>query len=109
MSDEQSDGSGHRARLRKRLFEGGPDALLDHELVEYLLGLAIPRRDTKPLAQQRIRHLAACRAPGAVTSWANICAASPSHGATPSRSPSSSSAISADTARCSPPTQRRSR
>ena len=47
---------GHRARLRKRLFEGGPDALLDHELVEYLLALAIPRRDTKPLAKRLIRE-----------------------------------------------------
>ncbi|HEX8526707.1 RadC family protein [Allosphingosinicella sp.] len=55
MADEHSDGSGHRARLRKRLIEGGPDALLDHELVEYLLGLAIPRRDTKPLAKKLIR------------------------------------------------------
>ena len=55
MADEQSDGSGHRARLRKRLIEGGPDALLDHELVEYLLALAIPRRDTKPLAKKLIR------------------------------------------------------
>ncbi len=45
------DNSGHRARLRRRLFEGGPDALLDHELIEYLLALAIPRRDTKPLAK----------------------------------------------------------
>ncbi|WP_380925306.1 DNA repair protein RadC [Sphingomonas leidyi] len=48
---ERSDNSGHRARLRRRLFEGGPDALLDHELVEYLLALAIPRQDTKPLAR----------------------------------------------------------
>ncbi|MFN3945686.1 MAG: RadC family protein [Allosphingosinicella sp.] len=48
--------SGHRARLRRRLFEGGPDALLDHELVEYLLGLALPRRDTKPLAKKLIRE-----------------------------------------------------
>ncbi len=48
------DGTGHRARLRKRLAEGGPDALLDHELVEYLLALAIPRRDTKPLAKALI-------------------------------------------------------
>lgn len=55
MADDQSDNSGHRARLRKRLFEGGPDALLDHELVEYLLGLALPRRDTKPLAKKLIR------------------------------------------------------
>lgn len=48
------DHSGHRARLRQRLAEGGPDALLDHELVEYLLALAMPRRDTKPLAKQLI-------------------------------------------------------
>ncbi len=45
-------GSGHRARLRQRLLEGGPEALLEHELVEYLLALVIPRRDTKPLAKQ---------------------------------------------------------
>jgi len=51
MTGETPDNSGHRARLRRRLFEGGPDALLDHELVEYLLALAIPRRDTKPLAK----------------------------------------------------------
>jgi len=48
------DASGHRARLRQRLAHGGPDALLDHELVEYLLALAIPRRDTKPLARELI-------------------------------------------------------
>ena len=57
MADEASrDGKGHRARLRARLFEGGPDALLDHELVEYLLGLAIPRRDTKPLAKRLLKE-----------------------------------------------------
>jgi len=54
MADDLPDGSGHRSRLRKRLFEGGPDALLDHELVEYLLALAIPRRDTKRLAKKLI-------------------------------------------------------
>lgn len=51
MPADPPDNTGHRARLRQRLFEGGPDALLDHELVEYLLALAIPRRDTKPLAK----------------------------------------------------------
>ncbi len=51
-----NDGAGHRARLRQRLFDGGPDALLEHELVEYLLALAIPRRDTKPLAKKLIRE-----------------------------------------------------
>jgi len=54
--DASSDGKGHRARLRTRLFEGGPDALLDHELVEYLLALAIPRRDTKPLAKKLLKE-----------------------------------------------------
>lgn len=54
-SDPHTDGAGHRARLRERLFEGGPDALLDHELVEYLLALALPRRDTKKLAKQLIK------------------------------------------------------
>lgn len=51
MSVPESDHSGHRARLRKRLAEQGGDGLLDHELIEYLLALAIPRRDTKPLAK----------------------------------------------------------
>jgi DNA repair protein RadC len=49
-----SGASGHRSRLRKRLFEGGGKALLDHELVEYLLALAIPRRDTKAQAKELI-------------------------------------------------------
>lgn len=51
MADISIDGTGHRDRLRKRLFAGGPDALLEHELVEYLLALALPRRDTKKLAK----------------------------------------------------------
>lgn len=47
-------GDGHRARLRERLLEGGSSALLDHELIEFLLTLAIRRRDTKPLAKDLI-------------------------------------------------------
>ncbi len=50
------DAAGHRARLRKRILEQGGEALLDHELVEYLLALAIPRRDTKPLARRLLRE-----------------------------------------------------
>lgn len=50
--DPATDASGHRARLRRRLIDNGPDALLDHELIEYLLALAIPRRDTKPMARK---------------------------------------------------------
>jgi DNA repair protein RadC len=56
MADLSTDGTGHRGRLRQRLFEGGPDALLEHELVEYLLALALPRRDTKPLAKKLIHE-----------------------------------------------------
>jgi len=50
--DTATDASGHRSRLRRRLIELGPEALLDHELIEYLLALAIPRRDTKPMARK---------------------------------------------------------
>ncbi|MBV2150623.1 DNA repair protein RadC [Sphingobium sp. AS12] len=50
------DGAGHRARLRQKLAETGGDALHDHELIEYLLALAIPRRDTKPLAKALLRE-----------------------------------------------------
>ena len=50
------DGAGHRARLRQKLADSGGDALHDHELIEYLLALAIPRRDTKPLAKALLRE-----------------------------------------------------
>ena len=50
MSDPVNPHQGHRDRLRQRLFADA-DGLLDHELVEYLLALAIPRRDTKLLAK----------------------------------------------------------
>jgi DNA repair protein RadC len=42
---------GHRARMRRKLIAAGPDALLDHELLEMVLFLALPRRDTKPIAR----------------------------------------------------------
>lgn len=51
MTAPDTDGTGHRARLRGRLLVHGGETLLDHELIEYLLTLAIPRRDTKPLAK----------------------------------------------------------
>ncbi len=56
MPDAPTDASGHRARLRQRLFEGGGKALLDHELIEYLLALAIPRRDTKAQAKALLQR-----------------------------------------------------
>src|SRR5258708_40083101 len=45
---------GHRQRLRQRFVAGGADAFPDYELLELLLFLAIPQRDTKPLAKALI-------------------------------------------------------
>lgn len=42
---------GHRARLRTRLLKAGPESLADHEVLEMMLFLALPRRDTKPIAR----------------------------------------------------------
>lgn len=52
----EDEGTGHRARLRERLLRQGPDALHDHEVVEYLLALVIPRRDTKSLAKRLLNE-----------------------------------------------------
>ena len=60
--DRAAPPSGHRARLRARLLAGGVDALGDHEVIEFLLTMAIPRCDVKPLARtllQRFGSLAA--------------------------------------------------
>jgi DNA repair protein RadC len=43
---------GHRDRMRQRLLAGRTDGFHDYELLEYVLGLAIPRQDTKPLAKR---------------------------------------------------------
>jgi len=53
-ADDPGYGVGHRQRLRERLLTGGADAFHDHELLEYILALGIPRRDTKPLAKRLI-------------------------------------------------------
>src|SRR5690348_4842256 len=52
--DRDSHSTGHRARLRKRLLDAGPQGFHDYELIEYLLTLTIPRVDTKPLAKRLI-------------------------------------------------------
>ncbi len=50
------DASGHRARLRTRMLDGGAEALGDHEVIEYLLMTAILRRDVKPLARSLLQR-----------------------------------------------------
>jgi DNA repair protein RadC len=60
--DVANDTSGHRARVRQRLLNGDSEALLDHEVIEYLLALAIPRRDTKPLARRLVHQFGSAAA-----------------------------------------------
>jgi DNA repair protein RadC len=59
---------GHRARMRSRLLTAGPDALLEHELLEMTLFVALPRRDTKALAHALIARFG---------SYAGVIAAPP--------------------------------
>ena len=56
MNEDGTSPEGHRGRVRKRLIEGGGDALLDHELIEYLLTHSIPRMDTKPIAKRLLKE-----------------------------------------------------
>ncbi|HEY0205861.1 MAG TPA: DNA repair protein RadC [Acetobacteraceae bacterium] len=57
---------GHRQRMRTRLLTAGPDSLADHELLEMVLFLALPRRDTKPIARALLTRFG---------SFANVIAA----------------------------------
>ena len=57
---------GHRQRLRERLLSSGPESVADHELLELVLFLALPRRDTKPIARALLSRFG---------SFANVIAA----------------------------------
>jgi DNA repair protein RadC len=48
--------AGHRDRVRERLMKLGSDAFSDTDLLEAVLHLAIPRRDTKDLAKLLLRR-----------------------------------------------------
>ena len=59
MAGEEEDKPhyhGHRARLRARFLEAGPDALADYEMLELVLFRSIPRKDVKPLAKTLIER-----------------------------------------------------
>ena len=47
---------GHRKRLQERYLNGGYKALADYEIVEFLLFLVIPRKDTKALAKELLER-----------------------------------------------------
>lgn len=75
-----SPNQGHRARLRARLLTGGESALADHELVEYLLMTAIPRKDVKPLAKSLLTRFGGL--PGLLGADARALAQHPGMGET---------------------------
>lgn len=47
---------GHRQRMRQKVLENGTAGLADYEILEMLLFVGVPRRDTKPLAKAAINH-----------------------------------------------------
>lgn len=53
---ETQPGDGHRARLRQRFLKSGFSGFADHEVVELLLTLCIPRRDVKQPAKALLRR-----------------------------------------------------
>ncbi len=56
MKKELPDYLGHRQRLKERFKLGGGGDMADYEMLELLLTLAIPRKDTKPLAKELIKE-----------------------------------------------------
>lgn len=52
---------GHRQRLRERFLKSGLDGFADHEVVELLLTLAIPRADVKPQAKALLSRFGSLR------------------------------------------------
>ena len=46
---------GHKSRLRKRFLSHDPSALPDYELMEMLLSIIQPRKDTKPIAKDLLK------------------------------------------------------
>ena len=53
---EDKDYIGHRQRIKERFLRGRGSDMADYELLELLLTLAIPRKDTKPLAKALIKE-----------------------------------------------------
>ena len=56
-----SRAAGHRGRLRERFVRSGFDGFAEHEIVELLLTLAIPRSDVKQPAKELLRLFGSVR------------------------------------------------
>jgi DNA repair protein RadC len=50
------DHAGHRKRVRDRFLKVGGDAFEDYELLELVLHMVIPQKDTKPLAKALLKE-----------------------------------------------------
>ena len=48
--------AGHRKRLKEKYKINGIDGWLDHEVLEFALAFAIPRKDTKPIAKELLSN-----------------------------------------------------
>ncbi len=56
-----NDSAGHRQRLRERFLKSELDGFADYEVIELLLSLGVPRKDTKPAAKAAIKHFGSLR------------------------------------------------
>ena len=56
MTSDKPHYYGHRQRLRERFVKSGFTGMSEHEVVELLLTLAIPRKDVKEPAKRLIQH-----------------------------------------------------
>ena len=61
INDKKPHFHGHRQRLRERFLKAGLDGLGEHEVVELLLTLAIPRSDVKQAAKRLIERFGSLR------------------------------------------------
>jgi DNA repair protein RadC len=57
----ENETAGHRKRLRERFLKGGLTGFADYEIVELLISLGVPRKDTKPQAKEAIKRFKTLR------------------------------------------------
>ena len=57
----ENETSGHRRRLREKFLKSGLSGFHDYEIIELLLSLGTPRRDTKPQAKEALKRFKTLR------------------------------------------------
>ena len=61
VRDERDKSAGHRKRLREKFLKSGLEGFHDYEIIELLLSLGTPRRDTKQQAKEALKRLKTLR------------------------------------------------